>query len=57
VDAKKYKYKEIVQKRITIMEHVFVYGYMSIGLVGASIIGMIVFVWIILRKLQRVPHR
>jgi hypothetical protein len=57
VDAKKYKYKGIVQKRITMMEHVFVYGYMSIGLMGASIIGMIVFAWVVLRKLRRVPHR
>jgi hypothetical protein len=38
------------------MEHVFIYGYMSIGLVGLSIIGMIVFVWVVLRKLRTVPH-
>jgi hypothetical protein len=51
VDAKKYKYKGVIQKRIAMMEHVFVYVYVSIGLVGAAIIGMIVSVWVILRKL------
>jgi hypothetical protein len=51
VGAEKYEYKEIVQRRIIIMECVFIYGYMSIGLVGLSIIGMIVFAWVVLRKL------
>jgi hypothetical protein len=51
VGAKKYKYKGIVQKRITMMECVFVYGYVSIGLMGSFIIGMIVLAWVVLRKL------
>jgi hypothetical protein len=53
VDAKKYKYKGIVQKRITMMEHVFIYGYMCIGLMGCALIRMIVFAWVALRKLHR----
>jgi hypothetical protein len=55
VGAKKYKYKEIIQRRIIMMERGFIYGYMSIGLMGLSIIGMIVFAWVMLRKLRRVP--
>jgi hypothetical protein len=57
VDTKKYKYKGIVQRGIPIMDHVLIYGYMCIGLVGFSLIGMIVFAWIVLRKLRRVPRR
>jgi hypothetical protein len=51
VGAEKYKYKEIVQRRIIMMECVFIYDYVSIGLMGLSIIGMIVFAWVVLRKL------
>jgi hypothetical protein len=57
VDTKKYKYKGISQKRIPIMDHVLIYGYMCIGLVGSAIIGMIVLAWVVLRKLWRVPRR
>jgi hypothetical protein len=57
VDTKKYKYNRIVQRRIPIMDSVLVYGYVCIGLVGFSLIGMIVFAWIVLAKLQRVPRR
>jgi hypothetical protein len=32
-------------------------GYVCIGLVGISLIGMIVFARVVLRKLQRVPQR
>jgi hypothetical protein len=57
VDTKKYKYKGIVQRRIPIMGRVLIYGYICIGLVGLSLIGMIVFTGVILRKLRRVPRR
>jgi hypothetical protein len=57
VDTKKYKYKGIIQKRILIMDHVLIYGYTCIGLVGSALIGMIVFAWIVLRKLWRVPRQ
>jgi hypothetical protein len=57
VDAKKYKYKGIIQKGITMMERVFIYGYMCIGLVGFALIGMIVFAWVVLRKLRRASRR
>jgi hypothetical protein len=56
VDTKKYKYKGIVQRGIPVMNHVLIYGYICIGLVGFSLIGMIVFTWIILMKLQRIPR-
>jgi hypothetical protein len=56
VGAEKYKYKEIIQRRIIMMECVFIYSYVSIGLVGLSIIGMIVFAWVMLRRLRRVPR-
>jgi hypothetical protein len=57
VDTKKYKYKGIVQKRIPIMDSASIYGYVCIGLVGSSLIGMIVFAWVVLAKLRRVPRR
>jgi hypothetical protein len=51
VDTEKYKYNGIIQRGIPIMDHVSIYGYTCIGLVGFSLIGMIVFTWIVLRKL------
>jgi hypothetical protein len=57
VDAKKYKYKGIVQKEIIMMERVFIYGYMCIGLMGSALIGMIVFAWVALRKLHEASRR
>jgi hypothetical protein len=51
VDTKKYKYKGIVQKRIPVMDRVLIYGYACIGLIGFSLIGMIVFAWVVLAKL------
>jgi hypothetical protein len=56
VDTKKYKYKGIVQRRIQIMDSASIYGYACIGIVGSSLIGMIVFAWIVLAKLSRVPR-
>jgi hypothetical protein len=57
VDTKKYKYKGIVQRRIPVMDRVLIYGYVCIGLMGFSLIGMIVFAWVVLVKLRRVPRR
>jgi hypothetical protein len=57
VGTKKYKYNRIVQRRIPIMDRVLIYGYVCIGLVGFSLIGMIVFAWIVLTKLRRFPQR
>jgi hypothetical protein len=56
VDTKKYKYKGIVQRRIPIMDRASIYGYVCIGLVGSSLSGMIVFAWVVLVKLRRVPQ-
>jgi hypothetical protein len=56
VDTKKYKYKGIVWRRIPIMDRALIYGYICIGLVGVSLIGMVIFAGIVLRKLQRVPQ-
>jgi hypothetical protein len=56
VDTKKYKYNRIVQRRIPEMDRVLIYGYVCIGLVGFSLIGMIVFTWVVLAKLRRVPR-
>jgi hypothetical protein len=57
VDAEKYKYKGIVQRRIPIMDSASIYGYVCIGIVGSSLVGMIVFAWIVLAMLHRVPRR
>jgi hypothetical protein len=48
---------ESFKGRIPIMDRVLIYGYVCIGLVGSSLIGMIVFAWIVLAKLRRVPQR
>jgi hypothetical protein len=55
VDTK--KYKGILQRGIPIMDRVLIYGYVCISLVGFSLVGMIIFAWIVLRKLRRVPRR
>jgi hypothetical protein len=39
------------------MECVFIYGYVSFGLVVLFLIGLIVFTWVTLRKIHNVPHR
>jgi hypothetical protein len=57
VDTEKYKYQGIIQKRLPIIDRVSIYGYTCISLVGSALIGMIVFAWIVLRKLRRVPQR
>jgi hypothetical protein len=57
VDTEKYKYKGIIQKGIIMMERVFIYGYVCIGLVGCALIGMIVFAWVALRKLHKASRR
>jgi hypothetical protein len=49
--------KEIVQKGTTMMDHVFVYGYVCIGLMGCALLGLIVFTCVALKKLQQVPRR
>jgi hypothetical protein len=56
VDTEKYKYKGNIQRGILIMDRVLIYGYMCIGLVGFSLLGMIVFTWVVLRKLRSVPQ-
>jgi hypothetical protein len=57
VDAKGYKYKGVVQRRIPVMDSTSIYGYVCIGIVGASLVVMIVFAWIVLAMLSRVPRR
>jgi hypothetical protein len=52
VGAKKYKYKGICSKGLTMIECVFIYGYVCIGLVGCALIGLIVFAWVAIRKLD-----
>jgi hypothetical protein len=57
VDVKRYKYKGITQERTMAMDRVLIYAYVCIGLVGSTIIGMIVFAWIVLRKFRPIPRR
>jgi hypothetical protein len=57
VDAEKYKYKRNRSKGIIMMEHVFIYGYVCIGLVGCALLGMIVFAWVALRKLHKASRQ
>jgi hypothetical protein len=39
------------------MEHVLIYGYMCIGLVGCALIGLIVFAWVAIRRLNKALRR
>jgi hypothetical protein len=57
VDVKGYKYKRITQERTMAMDRVSIYAYTCIGLVGAAILGLIAFIWIVLRKFQPIPRR
>jgi hypothetical protein len=36
----------IVQKGVKMVECVFVYGYVCIGIVGLALMGLIVFLWL-----------
>jgi hypothetical protein len=56
VDAKNYRYNRIVQKGVKMVERVFIYGYVCIGIVGLALLGLIVFSWIAIRRLTRVPR-
>jgi hypothetical protein len=38
------------------MDHILIYAYTCIGLVGLAIVGMVVFTWVVLRKLRMVPR-
>jgi hypothetical protein len=57
MEVKGYKYKRVTQKRTMAMDHVSIYAYTCIGLVGSAIIGMIVFAWIVLQKFRPIPRR
>jgi hypothetical protein len=57
VEVKGYKYKRNTQERTMAMDHVLIYAYTCIGLVGAAILGLLVFVWIALRKFRSIPRR
>jgi hypothetical protein len=39
------------------MDSASIYGYVCIGIVESSLIGMIVFAWVVLAMLRRVPRR
>jgi hypothetical protein len=49
--------KEIIQKGLKMIDRVFVYGYVCIGLVGCALLGLIVFTCVALKKLYQVPRR
>jgi hypothetical protein len=57
VDVKGYKFKGITQERTMAIDHVSIYAYACIGLVGAAILGLLVFVWIALQKFRPIPRR
>jgi hypothetical protein len=43
VEVQEYKYKGFTQERTMAMDRVSIYAYTCIGLVGAAIIGLIIF--------------
>jgi hypothetical protein len=57
VDTKNYKYNRIVQSGIKMMEHVFIYRYVCIGIVGLALIGLVVYSWLAIQRLTGVPRR
>jgi hypothetical protein len=52
VEFEQFKYKVIPRMRTRAMEHVYIYGSMSFTLGMLLLIGMILFTWIALRKIQ-----
>jgi hypothetical protein len=57
VDTKTISTREIVQKGIEMIDRVFIYGYVCIGLVGCALLGLIIFMCVALKKLHQVPRR
>jgi hypothetical protein len=51
------KYKGIDKMRTRIMEHMYVYGCVSFALGVLFLIGLILFTWVALWKIQNVPAR
>jgi hypothetical protein len=41
----------MVSKEDEMMEHVFIYGYLCIGIVGFALLGLLVFSWIAIQRL------
>jgi hypothetical protein len=52
VDTKGFKYKVIDEMGTKVMECVFIYGYASFAVRVLLLIGLILFSWIALRKIQ-----
>jgi hypothetical protein len=51
------KYKGMDKMRTKIMEHVYIYGYVSFTLWVLFLIGLILFTWIALQKIQNILPR
>jgi hypothetical protein len=49
--------REIVQKEVRMIDRVFVYRYVCIGLVGCALLGLIVFTCVALKRLHQVLRR
>jgi hypothetical protein len=52
-----YKYKGMDKMRTKTIEYVYIYGYVSFALGVLLLIGLIVFMWIALRKIRNIPAR
>jgi hypothetical protein len=57
MEVEGYKYKGVTQDRIMAMDHISIYAYTCIGLVGLAIIRLIVFAWVAVRKFRVIPRR
>jgi hypothetical protein len=57
VETEGYKYKGITHERTMALDRVSIYAYVCIGLVSSTIVGMIVFAWIALRKFRPIPRQ
>jgi hypothetical protein len=49
------EYKDMDEMRTKIMEHVYIYGYISFTLRVLFLIGLILFTWVALRKIHQRP--
>jgi hypothetical protein len=49
------EYKDPLKKRIRVIEHVYIYGYVSFAMGVLFLLGLIGFTWIALRRIHVVP--
>jgi hypothetical protein len=50
-----WEYQDPFEKRIRVMEHVYIYGYISFAMGVLFLLGLIGFMWVALRRIHGTP--